>query len=279
MFQTSTTRPRVKGSIIETTAPYFLALLAGLALNVTSAQPVTLDISFGNAGIALTDIASSSDVPRGIIVQPDGKVLIAGSTTAGSGGSIFLARYLENGDPDPDFGVFGKVTTSLTNQSDAAMDLVKRPDGRSLAVGFSGGGNGITAVQYLADGTVDVDFGTDGVATFQIGSSGMVRAGLTSTGQLICAARNGFMEDWRVVRFNPDGQLDPAFGEGGSRYIDASFGQVEYLEDPIVLADDRTLLIGTTVNASQNPYTALGQLTPSGDLDPTFAIDGTALIN
>lgn len=266
---------------LRLTALISILFIAAYSAALTAwSQPGTLEASFGNAGIALTDIAGAADDAKAMVLQPDGKVLIAGATYAGGAGSFFLARYLANGDPDPDFGVFGKVTTLLTTQGDAAMELVQRPDGRSIAIGYSNGGaDGITAVQYLPDGTVDLDFGVNGVAIVPNGYTLQVRAGLTSTGYLICAANNEATQDWRVIRLTPGGQLDEAFGDAGSRYIDAGLGQTEYVEDLIVLDDDRTLLVGWSADVLQNTFAALAQLTATGDLDPTFAIDGTALID
>jgi uncharacterized delta-60 repeat protein len=56
-----------------------------------------LDLTFGaGSGVVTTDIASSSDDPRGVAIQPDGRILVAGQTAFGPaiGGSDFaIVRY------------------------------------------------------------------------------------------------------------------------------------------------------------------------------------------
>lgn len=58
----------------------------------------TSDSSFGVGGKVLTDFAGSSDTGSAMALQSDGKVIVAGDTSASGGGDFALARYL---DPDP----------------------------------------------------------------------------------------------------------------------------------------------------------------------------------
>jgi uncharacterized delta-60 repeat protein len=57
----------------------------------------TLDLTFGGgSGFVITDIASSSDDPRGVAIQADGRILVVGQTVLGPaiGGSDFaIVRY------------------------------------------------------------------------------------------------------------------------------------------------------------------------------------------
>ncbi len=70
----------------------------------------SLDDGFGEAG--LTTLALASDAGRDVIyalasVEIDGETRLL---AAGGEGDFALARFDENGDPDPTFGVEGKVT-------------------------------------------------------------------------------------------------------------------------------------------------------------------------
>ena len=80
----------------------------------------TPDTTFGTGGIATVDFAGGRDRGRGIAVQGDGKILVAGVTTppGGSTSYVCLARFLP---PDTKIGSFtgssaaGNVTLTASN--------------------------------------------------------------------------------------------------------------------------------------------------------------------
>ena len=76
----------------------------------------TLDGSFGNAGVVLTNLApgDSDDDAQGVAVQHNGKILVGGSAapTAFTFDSDFMvARFLPSGDLDTSFGQGGIAIT------------------------------------------------------------------------------------------------------------------------------------------------------------------------
>jgi uncharacterized delta-60 repeat protein len=76
------------------------------------------DTSFGTGGMVITDFAGSTDSAHALAIQPDGKIVVAGTATHGSvtfADSDFAGvRYLSNGSLDARFGSGGKVTTGGT---------------------------------------------------------------------------------------------------------------------------------------------------------------------
>jgi uncharacterized delta-60 repeat protein len=70
----------------------------------------TLDPSFGSGGSAIVDLGGS-DSARAMVVQPDGKIVVAGTSTQGSGSTgtsrIGIVRLLADGQLDPSFGTNG----------------------------------------------------------------------------------------------------------------------------------------------------------------------------
>ena len=78
----------------------------------------TLDTTFGTSGITRTSVGNSSFPYVGeILVQTDGKLLVAGDARFGSTVDIFVLRYNPNGTLDNSFGANGIVQTDIDNQS------------------------------------------------------------------------------------------------------------------------------------------------------------------
>ena len=92
-----------------------------------------LDLSFGSGGFVLAGPTSAAAVQ----IQPDGKILAAGST--GSTNVDFrLVRRLANGAPDLAFGSGGGVTTDFFGRQDTARAMAVLADGRIVVVGIAG---------------------------------------------------------------------------------------------------------------------------------------------
>lgn len=129
----------------------------------------TLDTTFGSNGKVTTDFGSGNtlttpfdgyDRGSAILLQPDGKFVVLGTTNYFSNNRDFaIARYNSNGTLDTTFGTGGKITTNFEDL-DGAEDLVLQPDGKIIAVGD--GGNAFASARYNSDGSLDATFGTGG---------------------------------------------------------------------------------------------------------------------
>ncbi|MBI3345555.1 MAG: hypothetical protein HY028_12020 [Gammaproteobacteria bacterium] len=131
-----------------------------------------LDESFGVAG--------KVDVQEGnaVTIQPDGKILIAGAASIGSGNSAFvLAHYTANGILDSGFGNAGQVITDFTAGSDSATAVALQPDGKIIVAGIiaislqdgifgvpppCAYGGALGLARYDANGGLDTTFGDGG---------------------------------------------------------------------------------------------------------------------
>jgi len=71
-----------------------------------------------------------------------------------------------------------------------------------------------------------------------------------------------------IIRFTPAGTPDPAFGADGTQVLD--LGGVERVYEVAVDSSNRVLVAG-----SSDGNFLLARLSPNGELDPTFAGDGT----
>jgi len=115
---------------------------------------LSLDAGFGTGGKVLTDISGtgSSDSAAAVAIQPNGKIVAAGSSNAPGSSDFALVRYNRNGTLDAGFGTGGKVLTDIsgTGSSSGAAAVVIQPDGKIVAAGtsYSGGAEQFALVRY-----------------------------------------------------------------------------------------------------------------------------------
>src|SRR5262249_29214714 len=152
----------------------------------------SLDSGFGNAGIVVTDLGSTSDSAFALAVQSDGKIIAAGQTkNAPTSFDFAMARYNANGSLDSSFGAGGKVTTDFSQGSDHATSIAVMPDGRIVLGGWTtvSGVPQFAAARYSATGQLDSTFATAGrmVANFATGSSQANSMAMMSDGSFILA--------------------------------------------------------------------------------------------
>ncbi|GAA2146878.1 hypothetical protein GCM10009844_23520 [Nocardioides koreensis] len=191
----------------------------------------TLDPGFGDAGVVVTT-AGFWGTPNAVRLQPDGRLLVVGSSEPDAHGYLGFAvmRYTADGTLDETFGGGdGLVTTYPPGREySRAWAVLVLPDGR-LVVGGGGYGEGdysyFCLARYLADGTPDSTFGQDGVLStwlqpYYAHVNALARQG---DGKIVAAGWTDG-EDWSdalaVVRYHPDGTLDRAFSHDGSAVVD-----------------------------------------------------------
>lgn len=93
----------------------------------------TLDATFGQGGTATPGFIGD-DYGAGAALQPDGKILIAG--TSASEGDFAIARFDANGNLDQAFGIDGKATVPF-DEAAAASAAGLQPDGRLVIAGVT----------------------------------------------------------------------------------------------------------------------------------------------
>ncbi|AEV16768.1 hypothetical protein TCCBUS3UF1_17270 [Thermus sp. CCB_US3_UF1] len=218
----------------------------------------TLDTSFGNGGKVTTEVGSSSDGANALVLQPDGKLVAAGySRNAAGDYDVAMVRYNPDGSLDTSFGSRGKVITPVFSTFGSA--LVLQPDGKLVAAGFStnsAGNDDFALVRYNPDGSLDRSFGTGGKVTTDLGLPRDIVHSLVlqPDGRLVAAGSSN--NDFALVRYNPDGSLDPSFGIGGK--VTTAVGSSYDIAHALVLQPDgRLVAAGRSRNASGNSDFAL----------------------
>src|SRR5665647_93001 len=182
---------------------------------------LTLDSSFGKNGLVTTSVGHYMDRAQAVVVQPDGKILVAGSSSNNSNLDFALVRYNPDGSLDTSFHFNGQVVTVVGSNDDAALGVALQDDGKIVTCGytFNGKDRDIALVRFTGDGSLDIEFGVNGIVTLPIGSGNDVAAAVAvqSDGAILVS---GTVEDASrkagvLVRFLPNGTVDSSFGKGG----------------------------------------------------------------
>jgi uncharacterized delta-60 repeat protein len=94
-----------------------------------------LDGTFGRRGILVTGFGPGYDEAAAVVVQGNGKLVVAGRIRIGAKDDMGLLRLRPGGRHDPAFGAGGRVLCDFAGGSDAARDLTVQANGKLLAVG------------------------------------------------------------------------------------------------------------------------------------------------
>ena len=113
-----------------------------------------IDLNFGNGGIASVGMLTFNFV-GGMVVEANGRIVLAGTASDGNAGDFALARFNTTGDLDPTFGPNGTLRTAIEGH-EHARGLALQSDGRLVAVGFTATSTDVSArktavVRYLTN--------------------------------------------------------------------------------------------------------------------------------
>jgi uncharacterized delta-60 repeat protein len=182
----------------------------------------------GGDGRVVTNFTSKYDYVDALALQPDGKIVVAGTANYfGSTPRFALARYRPNGALDGTFGGDGKVITAFSGGFARASGLAIQADGRIVAAGQSGDNTAIA--RYLPSGALDGSFSVDGMRSVNLTNGGdyadevMVQA----DGKIVTVGTGSYyVTDTKIVvaRFDAAGGLDPSFSGDGFLYSNLTPG-------------------------------------------------------
>lgn len=252
------------------------------------------DPSFGVGGLATTDFGYD-DRAQAIVIQADGRIVVAGFDDGGSA-DFALARYNPDGTLDTTFndlpsptafngdgrlsftfgaGEFGGVEKAYA----LAIDSV----GRIVVAGFTdaGGSNDFAVGRVNPNGTLDPSFDGDGKLTIDFGfddrATGVALRADDSI--VVVGSSDGGFSDFAIARLKANGSLDPTFDADGKRSV--SLGGADFANAVAIQSDGAIVVAGYSDadgGTGANDF-ALLRLNADGSDDATFDGDGRKFID
>jgi uncharacterized delta-60 repeat protein len=116
-----------------------------------------LDTTFDGDGKALFPVESDGDRANIVLVQSNGKIVVAGESAVGTNKNFAVVRLNADGSFDTTFDGDGKATTDISGGApDSISRAVLQPDGKILSVGYAGINEtnstaGLVLARYIGD--------------------------------------------------------------------------------------------------------------------------------
>lgn len=273
------------------TAIYFQGSKTGITVTggaTTNAGTVTMFVLSSASGILDTSfdtdgIVYSASFPNpgpgiinGLTIQPDGKIVTAGS----NGSWMGVARYLASGATDTSIGISGLVTIP-TNSSGDAKAVAIQPDGKIVVAGYSyiaGGVSRFTLSRGDKNGIPDTSFG-GGTAIVSTpvgttGSNGANAIALLPNGDIVAAGYAQTVTDPKNTRDFALGIYSGATGSLISSVTTSFFtcGAAPCNDEVFGLAiqGDGKIIAAGVATADGGENMAVARYSSSGILDTTF---------
>jgi len=274
------------------------SLTGGQRLSVVRlAGDGSLDASFGSGGKVLTDVHGDASEAAAVTVQPDGKIVVAGSAHGPDSPSLYqqhdfaVVRYASDGTLDPGFSADGVQITDVRGfkTHDRAESVHVQPDGKIVLVGSASDSaytRSVALARYDADGSLDGTFGVGGVrvdAEGQAHDSVLLPDGLIAVAADLTTAA-GLQPT--VLRYTAAGSRDATFATEGAATVpvaaDPDRAEVAAL---VAQADGALVLVGHVYDSEPAPWdptftTVVGsdpfaaRLRADGTLDATYGENG-----
>ena len=241
-----------------------------------------LDPAFGGTGKVVTSLtASGSESVRALAIQPDGRIIAAGSANISGNMDFAVHRYNSDGTLDTSFNGTGIATTPIGGGSEICTCVALQPDGKIVMAGYASNGanNDFALVRFTAAGALDATFGTGGKVTTPIGTGidEINAVALQGDGKIVAAGRAiiGSNYDFAVARYDSNGALDTTFN--GTGIVTTPIGPgYDYAQAVAVQNDGKIVAAGYGWGGSVTVF-MLARYQSNGALDTSFDTDGTVM--
>ena len=222
----------------------------------------------------VTSIGTGDEQAFDMVVQPDGRFILAGHFFNGSNGDIALVRYHPDGRLDLSFDGDGIRTDDVGTSNERARAVALQSDGKIVVAGFTDdpGNEDWFVARYDTDGSLDPSFSGGLVTTAITGVQDRPAAiAIQADGKIVVVGFGGFGdEDVVVVRYNTDGSVDPSFSGG---IVSTDAGNTDRVNDVKIQSDGKIVVGGNTNLAGDRAFLVV-RYNSDGSLDTSFDTDG-----
>lgn len=246
----------------------------------------TIDTSFGNNGLVLTDIGAQIGITNsnyelnGIVLQPDGKIIACGLTNANAlvpfstDFTLGIVRYNTDGSIDTTFGTNGVTIAPKFSLSGSNSIIQLQSDGKIVICGINKPTGFIFAVtRYNSNGTIDNTFGTNGIVTTNFGPNCFANSLVLYLDKIIVSGKLPMpnnLVNYVMAKYNADGSLDTSFGNNGTINQSKSV----YIETIAIQSDGKIVTAGNRNISTTSDTFCLTRLNINGSFDQTFGTNG-----
>ncbi len=224
------------------------------------------------------DCAACDFSINSVIVQPDGKIIVAGSVYSSATGTSAarLIRLNADGSLDTSFNPTSPLNDPVTfPTSYSASVRAIQLDGKILVdIGsFNGGGSSDILYRLNSDGSFDNTFNTIAVGGGRLIRTSISKISLQPDGKILIATNTFGGTNFSAAfnRYNADGTLDSTFEPPTFTGSTLATTQGFSINDFEVLPDGSIVIVGffTSVNAVSRVN--IVKLLPAGNVDLSFA--------
>jgi uncharacterized delta-60 repeat protein len=222
---------------------------------------------------------------RGVetVVQPDGKIVVAGWGTGGINEDLLVVRFSRDGFLDSSFGTGGFFRYNASgNVNDRGLGAALQPDGKILVTGYAtvkgSPKRDVIVLRLDTNGALDVTFGTGGVFLYNGAGNGTdIGFGVAVQGdnRILIARESGTAssQDGLLLRLMPDGSLDTSFANNGVLLFNGQANDLDRFFGVRQQKDGKIVAFGAVAKAGKSDALIV-RLLQNGELDASFGSGG-----
>ncbi len=258
-----------------------LSLLFILPSINCTAQPGTLDNSFGTGGKVIENYSAPYRKVIDMLLQADGKIIVLAEADYNSTTRVVLVRYNSNGTVDNTFSGDGIVDGQVVQPGEDMYPLAIRlqADGKILVCGstYSTIEQGFV-LRYNTTGDLDSSFAGTGMLTIQNpGISVIKNLVVLSNGQIVLvSSTSASAAELVLIKLNSNGSTNNGFGVNGMATINASGAAYPNYTRIEVQADGKFIVGGNPYdyNGDDGIDFILVRINANGTIDNTYGTNG-----
>jgi uncharacterized delta-60 repeat protein len=247
------------------------------------------DSTFGSGGVTYS--TTDNTAANGVIIQPNGKILVCGNASVKTKGvtsyAFLVTRYNANGSLDTSFATKGAFTWDYGRGMDVASRMALLPDGSILVAGSVNGnlpgGASASIFKLSAAGAPVTSYGASGLFLANPGNAGSAAGAIAMApngdailvGGTKLSTPGGLADAALIAAVTPAGKLDTGFnGTGYLATLGPGYSSLAF--NDVTMQGSNILICGGATGAQfQNGNGAvLARYGLSGALDTTFGAGG-----